>query len=61
MTLKRPADSEMNEKEVKRIQLDPIPGMEKETGTGGDTVRRKRRKYAILLSYSGKGYLGMQR
>lgn len=26
-----------------------------------DFVRRKRRKYALLLSYSGKGYLGMQR
>jgi len=26
-----------------------------------DFVRRKRRKFALLLSYSGKGYLGMQR
>lgn len=28
---------------------------------GAEVVRRKRRKYALLLSYCGKGYLGMQR
>ncbi|KAK4324912.1 hypothetical protein Pmani_004473 [Petrolisthes manimaculis] len=28
---------------------------------GVEFVRRKRRKFALLLSYSGKGYLGMQR
>lgn len=59
MGLKRPAESEMTESEVKKIHLNPVPQTELETG--GDTVRRKRRKYAILLSYSGKGYLGMQR
>nr|XP_027228903.1 tRNA pseudouridine synthase A-like [Penaeus vannamei] len=56
MGLKRPAESEMTESEVKKIHLNPVPQTELETG--GDTVRRKRRKYAILLSYSGKGYLG---
>ncbi|XP_047494143.1 tRNA pseudouridine synthase A-like isoform X1 [Penaeus chinensis] len=59
MGLKRPAESEMTENEAKKLHLNPVPQTELETG--GDTVRRKRRKYAILLSYSGKGYLGMQR
>lgn len=52
--MKRPSDPEMSETQVKRIQLNPI--LEE-----ADNVRRKRRKYALLLSYSGKGYLGMQR
>ncbi|XP_068228954.1 pseudouridylate synthase 1 homolog isoform X1 [Palaemon carinicauda] len=52
--IKRPLEPEMREEYVKRIQLDPVP-------EEVDSVRRKRRKYALLLSYSGKGYLGMQR
>ncbi|ROT65078.1 putative tRNA pseudouridine synthase A, mitochondrial isoform X2 [Penaeus vannamei] len=42
MGLKRPAESEMTESEVKKIHLNPVPQTELETG--GDTVRRKRRK-----------------
>ncbi|XP_042222989.1 tRNA pseudouridine synthase A-like isoform X2 [Homarus americanus] len=56
VSMKRASASERTETQVKRINLDASSEVE-----GGETVRRKRRKYALLLSYSGKGYLGMQR
>lgn len=51
---KRHLDDDDDEEWVKRIQLDPEPI---------ETVppRRKLRKFVLLLSYCGKGYLGMQR
>ncbi|KAK7077696.1 tRNA pseudouridine synthase 1 [Halocaridina rubra] len=52
--VKRLAEPGLEESQVKRIQLNPIP-------EEGDAARRKRKKFALLLSYSGKGYLGMQR
>ncbi|KAG7168371.1 putative tRNA pseudouridine synthase A-like 3, partial [Homarus americanus] len=55
VSMKRASASERTETQVKRINLDASSEVE-----GGETVRRKRRKYALLLSYSGKGYLGMQ-
>ncbi|XP_050725239.1 pseudouridylate synthase 1 homolog [Eriocheir sinensis] len=54
--LKRPAEPEAATSEEKRCHLDAAP-----TPEGTEVVRRKRRKYALLLSYCGKGYLGMQR
>ncbi|XP_071549398.1 pseudouridylate synthase 1 homolog [Panulirus ornatus] len=54
--MKRASEPETTVGQAKRIHLHAAS----ETA-GGETVRRKRRKYALLLSYSGKGYLGMQR
>ncbi|XP_069958192.1 pseudouridylate synthase 1 homolog isoform X1 [Cherax quadricarinatus] len=55
-SMKRATEPESTEAQVKRIHLDGTSEAD-----GGETARRKRRKYALLLSYSGKGYLGMQR
>lgn len=55
--LKRAAEPEAATSEEKRFHSDTTPAPD---GTS-DVVRRKRRKYALLLSYCGKGYLGMQR
>ena len=51
----------MTEAEVKRIQLDPMPVDDREDSGPNEFIRRKKKKYAVLISYSGKGYLGMQR
>ena len=42
-----------------RLQEDPEPEEQKEKKSGGSFS--KRRKVILLLSYSGKGYMGMQR
>lgn len=56
--MKRAAEEECEGQEGhKCIHLDTSL----EDSVGGEFVRRKRRKFALLLSYSGKGYLGMQR
>ena len=55
--LKRAAEPEAATHEEKRFHLDAVVTSD---GTP-EVVRRKRRKYALLLSYCGKGYLGMQR
>ncbi|XP_045584791.1 pseudouridylate synthase 1 homolog isoform X1 [Procambarus clarkii] len=55
-SIKRAPEPETTEPQTKRIHLDGLA----ETN-GREIVRRKRRKYALLLAYSGKGYLGMQR
>lgn len=54
--MKRAAEDVADGEGRKCIHLDGAPESE-----GGEFVRRKRRKFALLLSYSGKGYLGMQR
>ncbi|XP_045110071.1 tRNA pseudouridine synthase A-like isoform X2 [Portunus trituberculatus] len=53
--VKRAAEPEASTNEEKRFHKDTTPDGVMEV------VRRKRRKYALLLSYCGKGYLGMQR
>ena len=43
-----------------KIKAEPVTEVPQEVGVV--TRRpRKRRKYAVLLSYNGKGYMGMQR
>ncbi|KAK4310360.1 hypothetical protein Pmani_018077 [Petrolisthes manimaculis] len=44
------------EAQVKHIQLNPIPGMEFET----DGIYIRKKTYAILLSFNGQSYQGMQ-
>ncbi|RXG69286.1 tRNA pseudouridine synthase A, mitochondrial [Armadillidium vulgare] len=55
--LKRSLEHEESEEWVKRIQLEPVPKPENED----EICRRKLKKFVLLLSYCGKGYLGMQR
>lgn len=54
--LKRPAEPDEVTGKEKRCHLDAASASDTT-----EVVRRKRRKYALLLSYCGKGYLGMQR
>ncbi|KAB7498092.1 tRNA pseudouridine synthase A, mitochondrial [Armadillidium nasatum] len=55
--LKRSLEHEDSEDWVKRIQLEPVPVPE----TEDEICRRKLKKFVLLLSYCGQGYLGMQR
>lgn len=46
----------MSEAEVKHIKLNPVPGMEFEMQE--ENIRKK--TYALLLSFYGQGFHGMQ-